>query len=179
MIEDMFISCGIRLIVNTHTRSKPTLLPPILLHFRCLHLFDVGLGMVLSAATSAGISRLHNWYFMYFVLSIMSMITYCYVLKILLARRTCTLVISTRPTINLHATGERASVNFGHCISSYSVNDYSYASLILCMHHDQILNVKYGVFCNYGRVYTNAKLQHSRRVTASHLHFISFITSSV
>ena len=47
----------------------------------------------------------------------MSMITYCFVLKILLARRTCTLVISTRPTINLHATGERASVNFGHWTS--------------------------------------------------------------
>ena len=38
------------------------------------------------------------------------------VLKILLAKLACTLVISTRPTINLHATGERASVNFGHCL---------------------------------------------------------------
>ena len=115
----------LRLIVNTHTRPKPTWLPLIivgglLLHFRCLHLSDQGSlvwCMMLCAASSDGISRLHNWYF------VLSMITYCP--QNLLARRACTLVISTRPTINLHATGERASVNFGHC-SWGSVSWFSY-----------------------------------------------------
>ena len=59
----------LRLIVNTHTHTIEADFTAAnnTLHFRCLHLFDVGLSMVLCAATSAGISRLHNWYFMYFV----------------------------------------------------------------------------------------------------------------
>ena len=42
----------------------------------------------------------------------------------LLARRVCTLIISTCPTINLHATGEWAGVYFGHC-SGYWHNLYA------------------------------------------------------
>ena len=99
----------------THTIEADFTAPNNTLHFRCLHLFNVGLSMVLCAATSAGISRLHNWYFMYSSNPSCPCPWLLIVLKILLARRACTLVISTRPTINLHATGERASVNFGHC----------------------------------------------------------------
>ena len=66
---------------------------------------------MLRAASSAVLSRLHTsiWYFIFSVISLLI------VLRILFTRPACTLVISTRPTINLHATGERAGVNFGHC----------------------------------------------------------------
>ena len=94
----------LRLIVNTHTRSKPTLLLPIiLLHFRCLHLSDVW-------CCAQQVVLVYQDY----IIGISSYPWLLIVLKILLARRACTLVISTRPTINLHATGERAGVNFGH-----------------------------------------------------------------
>ena len=66
---------------------------------------------MLCTASSTVSSRLNTsiWYFVF------SVITLLIVLRILLTRRACTLVISTRPTINLHATGKRAGVNFGHC----------------------------------------------------------------
>ena len=65
---------------------------------------------MLCTASSAVLSRLYTsiWYFIF------SVITLLIVLRILLARQACTLVISTHPTINLHATGERVGVNFGH-----------------------------------------------------------------
>ena len=68
--------------------------------------------MMLCEASSAGMSRLHTADILVFRL-----IHDYYGPQNLLARRACTYVISTRPTINLHATGERASVNFGHCRS--------------------------------------------------------------
>ena len=66
---------------------------------------------MLCAASSAVLSRLYTniWFFIFSVITLL-------IFRILLARRACTLVISTRPTINLHATGERACVNFGHCL---------------------------------------------------------------
>ena len=97
----------LRLIVNTHThtRSKLTLLPPIiLLHFRCLHLSDVW-------CCAQQVVLVYQDY----IIGISSYPWLLIVLRILLTRWACTLVISTRPTINLHATGEQAGVNFGHC----------------------------------------------------------------